>query len=90
MQIRLVEIKQMLSYLSRYTPLWTVNIFIAKIIDNFAVLGENFYSPEQRLGVLDLVDISFKSCGTVARFELKDKEKNVIPDQLNYMHAQLQ
>lgn len=89
MQIRLVEMKQMLFYLSRYTILWTVNIFIAKIIDNFAVLGENVYSSEQRSGVLDLVDMSFKSCGTVARFEL-DKEKNVMLDQLNYMHAQLQ
>jgi hypothetical protein len=43
-----------------------VNIFIAEIIDNFAVLGENICSSEQRSGVLDLVDMSFKSSGTVA------------------------
>jgi hypothetical protein len=65
MQIKLVETKYMLSYLSRYTTLRTVNIIIAEIIDNFAVLCENVYSYEQRSAVLDLVDMSFKSSITV-------------------------
>jgi hypothetical protein len=86
--------KHMLSYLSRYTTLWTLNIFIAEIIDNFAVLGENVYSSEERSGVLELVDMYFKSSDTMATFELEDTsistEENVMPDQQNNMHAQLQ
>lgn len=43
-----------------------MDIFIADITENFALLGENVYSSEQRQGVLDLVGMSFKSSGTVA------------------------